>query len=184
MLFRPNFCANCGEKIDRPDWGIFTSRRFCQVCESVFKGQELIPRIVGAIVLIIGLTGMGGYLKSGSYSTESQFARQPRKLSDQAMPAAQASPKVAQMSEIAAGVKATPAVSEIQSPVVVNRAETRIAEPGKPQRQQIETVDQMYFCGAETKKGTPCRHRVKGNIRCFQHAGMPAMLPQDKLRIN
>ena len=39
----------------------------------------------------------------------------------------------------------------------------------------------MYFCGAETKKGTPCSRRMKGSIRCWQHEGKPAMLPMEKL---
>ena len=41
-----------------------------------------------------------------------------------------------------------------------------------------------YYCGAETKKGTPCSRKVKGNVRCYQHEGMPAMLPASKLRIS
>lgn len=46
------------------------------------------------------------------------------------------------------------------------------------------TDEQVYSCGARTKKGTPCSRRVHGPVRCWQHKGMPAMLPQDKLRIN
>lgn len=184
MLFRPNFCSNCGEKIERADWGIFTSRRFCQVCESVFKGQEIIPRIVVGFGLLVGLFGIGGYLKSGPYASESQFSRQPRKLAEQVMPVAQAGPKVAQGAGPSAGIRATPAVSETQSAAALSRPETRISESTKPPRQQIETVAEAYLCGAETKKGTPCKRRVKGNIRCFQHPGMPAMLTPDKLRIS
>jgi hypothetical protein len=39
----------------------------------------------------------------------------------------------------------------------------------------------VYLCGARTKKGTPCSRRVHGPVRCWQHKGMPAMLPQEKL---
>jgi hypothetical protein len=39
----------------------------------------------------------------------------------------------------------------------------------------------VYICGARTKKGTPCSRRVHGPVRCWQHKGMPAMLPQEKL---
>ncbi len=183
MLVRPNFCAHCGEKIERTDWGIFTSRRFCPVCESVFKGQELIPRVIVAVGLIIGLFGVGGYLRSGSYASDSQFARHPRKLAEQAMPVAQAAPKNVPPSGPAVGNKVMPIVSETQSAADFSRTESRKAEPAKPQRPQIEAAAEMYFCGAETKKGTPCKHRVKGNMRCFQHAGMPSMLTPDKLRI-
>src|SRR2546425_9247233 len=44
--------------------------------------------------------------------------------------------------------------------------------------------DVVYICGARTRKGTPCRRRVHfAGERCFQHKGMPAMLPVDKLII-
>jgi len=39
-----------------------------------------------------------------------------------------------------------------------------------------------YICGARTKKGTPCKRRVHfAGERCYQHKGMPAILPLDKL---
>jgi hypothetical protein len=41
--------------------------------------------------------------------------------------------------------------------------------------------EQVYTCGARTKKGKPCSRRVHGPVRCWQHKGLPAMLPQDKL---
>lgn len=41
----------------------------------------------------------------------------------------------------------------------------------------------VYICGARTKKGTPCSRRVHGAVRCWQHKGMPAMLPQEKLLV-
>jgi hypothetical protein len=44
-------------------------------------------------------------------------------------------------------------------------------------------ADDVYLCGARTKKGTPCSRRVHGPVRCWQHKGMPAMLPQEKLLV-
>lgn len=51
--------------------------------------------------------------------------------------------------------------------------------------QTLETsvAEPVYICGARTKKGTPCSRRVHGPVRCWQHKGMPAMLPQEKLLI-
>src|ERR1043165_7679000 len=46
------------------------------------------------------------------------------------------------------------------------------------------TVDDVYICGARTKKGTPCSRRVHGPVRCWQHKGLPAMLPVEKLRVS
>ncbi len=39
----------------------------------------------------------------------------------------------------------------------------------------------VYICGARTKKGTPCSRRVHQPARCWQHKGMKAMLPSEKL---
>lgn len=44
--------------------------------------------------------------------------------------------------------------------------------------------DEVYLCGARTKKGTPCSRRVHGPVRCWQHKGAPAMRPQEKLMVN
>ena len=46
-----------------------------------------------------------------------------------------------------------------------------------------ESADVTYMCGARTKRGTPCTRRVHGLVRCWQHKGMPAMLPPEKLII-
>lgn len=40
--------------------------------------------------------------------------------------------------------------------------------------------DAVYICGARTQKGTPCSRRVRGTGRCWQHLGMPAMIPLEK----
>ncbi|PYS51537.1 MAG: hypothetical protein DMF68_03955 [Acidobacteria bacterium] len=38
----------------------------------------------------------------------------------------------------------------------------------------------ITICGARTQKGTPCQRRVRGTGRCWQHRGMPAMIPLEK----
>ena len=44
--------------------------------------------------------------------------------------------------------------------------------------------DEVYICGARTQKGTPCRRRVHvAGERCFQHKGMPSLVPLSKLVI-
>jgi hypothetical protein len=49
----------------------------------------------------------------------------------------------------------------------------------------VRTSDESaYICGARTKKGTPCRRRVHfAGERCFQHKGLPAILPLEKLAL-
>ena len=43
--------------------------------------------------------------------------------------------------------------------------------------------EEVYLCGARTKKGTPCSRRMHAPVRCWQHKGLPAMLPQEKLLV-
>jgi hypothetical protein len=50
------------------------------------------------------------------------------------------------------------------------------------QNSQAATGEELvYICGARTKKGTPCARRVHSAVRCWQHKGSRAMLPQEKL---
>lgn len=56
--------------------------------------------------------------------------------------------------------------------------------PGTTATSLPNTIEaDIYICGARTKKGTPCSRRVHGPVRCWQHKGMPAMLPQEKLLV-
>jgi len=68
-------------------------------------------------------------------------------------------------------------------PLVIERPaqSTSNTNQGNPQAQSV--TDQVYTCGARTKKGKPCSRRVHGFVRCWQHKGLPAMLPEDKLII-
>ena len=58
---------------------------------------------------------------------------------------------------------ATPAVSAQDS--IVNRSLKTTIQPSA-----------KVFCGARTKRGTPCRHLVQPGQRCAQHKGMPSLL--------
>lgn len=168
MFFRPKFCANCGEKIERVDWGPFTSRRFCPVCESEFKGQDLIPRAIVGFGVLAGVFGFGSYLKSGPV-TETRVAKLQQ-------------PVTAASVEQSANVPTN--IPEASNSAPMSKTVAALPIVAQPPKAKPETQESQYFCGAETKKGTPCSRRVKGNVRCFQHAGMPAMLPADKLKVN
>ena len=172
MLFRPSFCANCGEKIERADWSILTSRRFCQVCESEFKGHDLIPRVIVIGGALTGIFGFGSYLKSGTSDT--QTLRQPKKFVEQVAPTAQLT---------ATNTTATRAAN-VSSANAVQPEQRNLSSTPVTHKPNAEVEVPYYYCGAETKKGKPCSRRVKGNVRCYQHVGMPAMVSAEKLRIN
>lgn len=178
MFFRPNFCANCGEKIERAEWGILTSRRFCYVCESEFKGHDLIPRFIVGMGVAIGIFGFGSYLKSGPTITEPGI--QPRGIAGQNVRHPKTS-KVETARDLTTIDQPQPA--PVAENVQVRRQIDQPVDAAAPTAKPV-VATQGYFCGAETKKGTPCSRRVKGNVRCFQHQGMQAMVKADKLRIN
>ena len=141
--YRPNFCCECGEKIVRLRWRVWTSRKFCDTC---FRGFVQAHWSQPAIV-VVSLVLFGTLIGRACRSTPP--------------------PLVIQRT---AGVTSPIGLSSQTS---TTRA-TPLATP---------VTEQLYTCGARTKKGTPCSRRVHGPVRCWQHKGLPAMVPQEKLLI-
>ena len=72
------------------------------------------------------------------------------------------------------------------SPLFEAPNEPLVARANRAPSNQTAAVstDEVYICGARTKKGTPCRRRVHAaGERCFQHKGMPSLVPLSKLVI-
>ena len=102
-------------------------------------------------------------------------------------------PTVAALVFLATGLLAGRALRPAPPPLIIERrADSPLRDsegPGNtPTRgsatansQQIVAAEVVYICGARTKKGTPCSRRVHGPVRCWQHKGLPAMLPPEKL---
>jgi hypothetical protein len=181
MFFRPNYCANCGEKIERANWGILTSRRFCQVCESEYKGQDLIPRAIVVLGVVLGLFGLGGYLRGDPAVSNSRSSLHPPRFAERQSEATP--PSRVPVAPRANGAEAT---SSKGSPDIGGQREPVAGSGNLATEPVVRTVisEPSYICGAETKKGTPCSRRVKGNTRCFQHAGMPSMLAPGESKVS
>ena len=133
-LYRPNFCAECGAKILRLRWRLWTNRKFCDSCAHGLRRQR--RTIAGLITFVVFITGFFvGY------------KRQPQ-----------------------------------PPPLIIQRVEpaSRDSNSASTTSQPL-TVEEVYICGARTKKGRPCSRRVHGAVRCWQHKGEKAMLPQEKL---
>jgi hypothetical protein len=64
-----------------------------------------------------------------------------------------------------------------------SQPQTSVRPPTTTQSQAASVTDEEgYICGARTQKGTPCKRRVHvPGERCFQHKGLPAMVPLEKL---
>ena len=169
MLYKPKFCANCGEKIDRTEWKLWTSRRFCELCEVEQKQHDLLPRAIVAIGIIGVLFGVGSFLAG----------RKPMKTGGHDQPARTlmsrpAAPVDRDKKALESTVDQVPpsAASQPGTNISAERTKESIQRPGAA----ASSDEPVYFCGAMTRKGTPCTRRVKvKGRRCWQHAGQPSM---------
>lgn len=154
-MYQPNFCAECGTKLLRLRWHIWTSRRFCNDCARRLRKVRLKQTLFAALALT-----SAGYVAGRARRPAPPpliiERRSDSPLNDNEAP----------------GKSTPPATTEFG----VNPSQAKDTSPAT-----VEEV--VYTCGALTKKGTPCSRRVHGPVRCWQHKGMPAMLPQEKLLI-
>jgi hypothetical protein len=183
MFYKPTYCCHCGEKIDRANWGIKASRRFCESCESEFVLKEWIPRGIVFLGILGLLFGFGALLRK----PEKPLSVTTSPVSTTALQNQKTQPftsniNVQNSAPLSNAASNTESQAKKQIPVDPKGTENlRLQTSRNPQNTPTEAV---YYCGAQTKKGTPCSRRVKGGGRCWQHAGQPAMLPPEKLLIS
>ncbi len=155
-MYKPNFCSECGTKLLRLRWHLWTSRKFCNECARRLRKVRLVPPLFASFALI-----SAGYLTGRSRSP----APPPLIIQRRAD------------SPLSDGD-----VTRSSSPTPTNESgkKSKAAESSST----VSAEEEVYLCGARTKKGTPCSRRVHGPVRCWQHKGMPAMLPPEKLRVS
>ncbi|CAN5799147.1 hypothetical protein BH20ACI4_BH20ACI4_01400 [soil metagenome] len=176
MFYKPTYCSHCGEKIETTEtlpWK--KSGRFCDVCKSEFSFQEWLPKVFILLSALFGLIGIGGYLKSGE-TTNVAALKQNKSLET----VAKIESKDHQAND-SNRQSLSKNEQKTESNLTANTNKTVVASP----KLEFETVknEKVYFCGAATKKGTPCSRKVKGGGRCWQHKGQEALLAQEKLLI-
>jgi hypothetical protein len=159
-VYKPNFCSECGERVLRARWHVWTNRRFCDDCaRRLRKSQILKPMIAGTALLTIGLIA-------------GRTAR-PKPP-----------PLIIQRGQFAASNQTVPNSSSQNSNSTAASSQPGAYGPdGSPTERPTDPNETVSICGARTKKGTPCSRRVRGTGRCWQHKGMPAMLPPEKLLV-
>ena len=159
-MYKPNFCAECGTRIERERWRMWDSRRFCDVCARRFRQRRLIvPLLTVATLLSSGfLWGRLVQAPSPLLIVERREPPTPT-LALQSASTSTSSP---------AGTAAT-------------TAPPRYGPDGTANERPTEPSETISICGARTQKGTPCSRRVRGTGRCWQHIGKRAMLPASKL---
>lgn len=165
LRYKPNFCCNCGERIERLDWPFWSGRRFCDLCETDYWLYDAAPMLVVGLLSLLGILGFAGVFR-GERKADLQAFRNGV-VAAAAVPAPQAAPR--------------PSASETQSssqPVVSPQPSTGTS-PSTRLKSDSRSADQpVYACGAMTKKGTACTRRVKNaGERCWQHKGMPVLEP-------
>lgn len=151
-MYRPNFCVECGERLTRRGWRALFRSRFCSDCNHRLGGSVYAKMLVTVCLLVASGFAMGRYLRP------------------------QAPPLIIQR-----------AANSLLSDAPLNLKDSKRAS-GDTTKQSVESLnpiasdDKAYICGARTKKGTPCHRRVHAaGERCFQHKGMPSLLPLSKL---
>jgi hypothetical protein len=186
MLYRPKYCCNCGERIERVDWKIFSSRKFCDLCETEFKFEEVLPRIVFLILAVFGVWGFGQLFVE--QTTEVIISQNKTLVNDQTNARSPLKKNK---------IPGTTSVSENDlsgnpNPLAIKKQTTgeNLASQEKdwsPTRLPVinsRKVGQkninktVYLCGATTKKGNPCSRKVKGGGRCWQHRGSKKNMPK------
>ena len=154
-MYRPNFCSECGHKLLRLRWHLWTSRKFCNDCARRLRKARLLPLLLVSISLLAA-----GYV----------IGRARRPLPP---------PLIIER-------RADSPLDDNQPPLGLPTASTESDSGSKRTTTStpLNSVEEaVYVCGARTKKGTPCSRRVHGPVRCWQHKGMPAMLPTEQLII-
>lgn len=153
-MYRPKFCAECSGKIIRLRWHFWTSRRFCERCSPRFlREQSKRVAVAGATVFLLGLVA-------------GQAARRTPP------------PVVIQRTQ---NLTSPSAAGQANGPTAVDSNSGSVANSSNTTSNA--TTEEIYICGARTKKGTPCTRRVHGPVRCWQHLGLPPLRPQEQLRI-
>ena len=180
MLYKPNYCCNCGEKIERPAASLTDSRRFCDVCKHDFVLHRSLPLIFAALMALFGIFGIGSCWRN-TYQTPVTATRQmvANPSNTGKNPVNNASVVGSNFNAPAVNAAGNVRTNAPATPILTNQPPRKPVAPASS-----ATSETVYFCGAPTKKGTPCSRRVRGGGRCWQHKGSEAMLPPEKLTVN
>jgi hypothetical protein len=163
LRYKPNFCCNCGEKIERLDWPFWSGRRFCELCETDYWLYDATPLLAAGVIALLGVLGFAGLFRAENRVDVQATRREVGAAATLPSPQAGSKPSdpVTQ--------SAVSPTSQLQGPATAPLPDTSKANE-KPVKQAV------FTCGAMTKKGTACTRRVKiAGERCWQHRGMPAM---------
>ncbi len=171
-MYKPNFCAECGARVERERWRVWTSGRFCSACDWRFRRRRLLlPLALAASLLSVGFVAGRALRATPAPShplvvrrVEDEHAQEARDKDEEDDGRADDGGKVG------AGERGG-----------ARTGAALYGADGTESERPTDPAEVVSICGARTKKGTACSRRVRGMGRCWQHRGMPAILPQSKL---
>jgi hypothetical protein len=173
-LYRPNFCCECGGRVERARWRLWTSRRFCPACARNSRGK----RFAAPLLFAAALAGVGFVCGRMLRPSPPPLVVERGTLNLAPVPAGD----TPRRSGDARREDATPNREDAaKHEDAAAKPEPSYGPDGTANERPTDPEEVVYICGARTKKGTPCQRRVRGPFRCWQHRGMPAMLPPSKL---
>jgi hypothetical protein len=148
-----NFCAECGERLARKGWRARLGQRLCDGCAQRVGPFASYRSLIAIALVAIGAFALGRSLRPAPPPLIIQRAANSP-LSDSPV-------------ELAARQANRAGIYQTNQNVALS-----------------DSNEEGYICGARTRKGTPCHRRVHApGERCFQHKGLPAMVPLEKLVI-
>ena len=163
FVYRPNFCCECGERVARARRRFWAGGRFCDACVRRFRRRRLVAPLALSALLAGSLFMLG-------------------RASRPAAPAAVLERGALDLSRLPAPADASRRQdSKREGAPPASKPEPSYGPDGTANERPTDPAEVVYVCGARTKKGTPCQRRVRGPGRCWQHRGMPAILPPSKL---
>lgn len=166
-MYRPNFCAECGAKVRCTGWRLWTSRSFCADCARIFRRGHILRTLTACVALfVVGLA-------AGRLSRPAQ----PPLVVERAQMSPIAPTKTEAQEDVAIAASSDTTSSPAPKP------EPSYGPDGTATERPTDPNEVVSICGARTQKGSPCQRRVRGTGRCWQHKGMPALLPPSKLII-
>ena len=132
-MYKPNFCSECGAKLLRLRWHLWTSRRFCDACAGRLRRVRLLSVLLVTFVLF-GVGYVAGRVRRPAPPPLVIERRSDSPLNDRET------------------LRSSPSQSGANPTATANTSPATVEEV-------------VYFCGARTKKGTPCSRRVHGPVR-------------------
>jgi hypothetical protein len=154
-VYKPNFCSQCGTKLLRLRWHLWTSRRFCDACARRLRKERFLPWFCAAIALV-----------SAGYCVGRIRRPLPPPLT------------IVRRADSPLTSPEDPGGINIRSTATESgKGAQNVSTPPT-----ITTEGEVYLCGARTKKGTPCSRRVHAPVRCWQHKGRSSIIPVVPIR--